>query len=105
VIHFLRTMHGTSTILRAIAIANNSSLPKSAPPSGGSSRFRNTFTALRYTNYRLWFVGQLVSLFGTWMQITAIGFLIFDLTHSPIYLGYAGFATGIRAGCSRCMAA
>ena len=39
--------------------------------------------------------GACLSAIGTWMQITAIGFLIFDLTHSPIYLGYAGFATGI----------
>ncbi len=29
------------------------------------------------------------------MQTTAVGFLIFELTHSPIYLGYAGFAAGM----------
>ena len=29
------------------------------------------------------------------MQTTAVGFLIFELTRSPIYLGYAGFAAGI----------
>lgn len=54
-----------------------------------------TFAALRYPNYRLWFVGQMVSLFGTWMQTTAQGFLIFELTHSPAYLGYVGFAAGV----------
>ena len=32
---------------------------------------RETFISLRYPNYRLWFAGQLVSLFGTWMQVTA----------------------------------
>jgi MFS family permease len=37
----------------------------------------------------------MVSLFGTWMQTTAQGFLIFELTHSPRYLGYVGFATGL----------
>jgi MFS family permease len=37
----------------------------------------------------------MVSLFGTWMQTTAQGFLIFELTHSPSYLGYIGFASGI----------
>jgi MFS family permease len=56
---------------------------------------RQTFTALRHRNYRLWFVGQVVSLFGTWMQITAQGFFIYELTHSPAYLGYVGFASGI----------
>ncbi len=54
-----------------------------------------TFTALKYYNYRLWFGGQTVSLFGTWMQRTAQGYLIFDLTRSPLYLGYVGFAYGI----------
>ena len=53
-----------------------------------------TFAALRYPNYRLWFIGQLVSLVGTWMQSTAQGYLIFELTHSPAYLGYVGFAAG-----------
>jgi len=41
---------------------------------------RSTFAALRYPNYRLWFIGQLVSLVGTWMQSTAQGYLIFELT-------------------------
>lgn len=54
-----------------------------------------TFTALRYRNYRLWFFGQLVSLFGTWMQSTAQGYLVYELTQSPAYLGYVAFFTGI----------
>lgn len=53
-----------------------------------------TFAALRHRNFQLWFVGQLVSLVGTWMQTTAQGFLIYQLTHSPAYLGYVGFAAG-----------
>jgi MFS family permease len=57
--------------------------------------FRQTFSSLRYQNYRLWFVGQTVSLFGTWMQRTAQGYLIYELTKSPVYLGYVGFAYGI----------
>lgn len=59
------------------------------------TRWRQTFRALNYPNYRLWFWGQMVSLFGTWMQTTAQGFLIFELTHSPLYLGYVGFAAGV----------
>ncbi len=54
-----------------------------------------TFAALRFPNYRLWFYGQLASLVGTWMQTTAQGYLIFQLTHSPAFLGYVGFASGI----------
>ena len=56
---------------------------------------QQTFSALRHPNYRLWFAGQLVSLVGTWMQTTAQGFLVFELTHSPAYLGYVGFAAGL----------
>ncbi len=54
-----------------------------------------TFAALKHRNYRLWFSGQLVSLFGTWMQTTAQGFLVYQLTRSPAFLGYVGFAAGI----------
>ena len=61
----------------------------------GRISWRQTFTALKYPNYRLWFWGQMISLFGTWMQSTAQGFLIFELTHSPAYLGLVGFAAGV----------
>ena len=56
---------------------------------------RQTFIALRHPNYRLWFYGQLVSLVGTWMQNTAQGFLIYQLTQSPAFLGYVGVAAGL----------
>jgi MFS family permease len=56
-----------------------------------------TFASLRYRNYRLWFIGQVISLVGTWMQVTAQAFLVYQLTGSPAYLGYVGFAAGIPA--------
>src|SRR5919199_427023 len=59
------------------------------------SFWRRTFAALQHRNYRLWFLGQLVSLVGTWMQITAQSFLVYQLTHSTAYLGYVGFASGL----------
>ena len=58
-------------------------------------RLTQTFAAFQYRNYRLWFIGQLVSLVGTWMQATAQGYLVFQLTNSPVYLGYVGFAAGV----------
>ncbi len=48
---------------------------------------RNTFRALRHRNFRLFFYGQLVSLIGTWMQQTAMSWLIYDLTGSKFLLG------------------
>ena len=56
-----------------------------------------TFAALRWRNYRLWFTGQLISLVGSWMQTTAQGFLVYELTKSSAYLGYVGFAAGVPA--------
>ena len=61
----------------------------------GRMNWRQAFTAMSYPNYRLWFWGQMISMFGSWMQATAQGFLIFELTHSSAYLGLAGFAAGI----------
>jgi MFS family permease len=66
---------------------------KEPVPSADSRR--GTFAALAFPNYRLWFFGQMVSLFGTWMQSTAQGYLVFELTHSAAFLGYTGFASGI----------
>jgi MFS family permease len=57
--------------------------------------WKQAFTALKYPNYRLWFWSQMFSLFGTWMQSTAQGFLVYQLTKSPAYLGLVGFAAGI----------
>ncbi|MGA2763844.1 MAG: MFS transporter [Spirochaetia bacterium] len=56
---------------------------------------QGTFAALAYPNYRLWFVGQMTSLFGTWMQTTAQGYLVYELTKSEAFLGYVGFASGV----------
>jgi MFS family permease len=63
----------------------------------GQLGWRYTFASLRHPNYRLWFWGQMVSLFGTWMQATAQGFFVYELTRSPVYLGLVGFAAGIPA--------
>jgi len=49
--------------------------------------FRNTFAALQHRNFRLFFIGQLVSLIGTWMQNTAQGWLVYQLTGSKMLLG------------------
>jgi MFS family permease len=57
-------------------------------------RWQETFAALKHYNYRLWFGGQVVSLVGTWMQSTAQGYLIYQITGSPFYLGLVGFVGG-----------
>jgi MFS family permease len=52
-----------------------------------------TFSSIRkHRNYRLYFFGQIVSVTGTWMQDTALPWLILGLTHSPLYVGLLVFA-------------
>ena len=49
--------------------------------------------AFRHRNYRLFFIGQLISLTGTWMQAVAESWLVFRLTGSSALLGVAAFAS------------
>ena len=48
---------------------------------------RFTFRAMSVRNYRLYFLGQLISTSGTWMQSIAQAWLVFQLTGSGVALG------------------
>jgi MFS family permease len=48
---------------------------------------RVTFSSLRIRNYRLYFIGQAISLCGTWMQMIGLALLVFRLTGSITTLG------------------
>ncbi|MDR3696805.1 MFS transporter [Mucilaginibacter sp.] len=52
-----------------------------------------TFRAFKSRNYRLFFSGQSISLIGTWMQKTAVSWVIYTLTHSTFMLGLTLFAS------------
>jgi MFS family permease len=50
---------------------------------------RRTWASLRkHRNYRLFFGGQVVSVTGTWMQNIAAAWLVLELTHSPVAVGF-----------------
>jgi MFS family permease len=51
------------------------------------------FVAFGSRNYRLYFYGQSISLVGTWMQRTAVSWVVYTLTHSTFMLGLSLFAT------------
>src|SRR5437660_6873582 len=53
----------------------------------GAISWRQTFAALKHSNFRLFFIGQLISLVGTWMQNTAQSWLVYQLTGSKLLLG------------------
>ena len=56
------------------------------------SRVAFMLRALRYRNYRLFFGGQIVSLIGSWITLTATSWLVYRLTGSALLLGVVGFA-------------
>ncbi len=53
---------------------------------------RKIFASLRYRNFRLFWIGQAISLIGTWMQSIGQAWLILKLTDSPFLLGLIGAA-------------
>ena len=59
----------------------------------GEMGLARTFSALRFRNFRLFFFGQLISLAGTWMQNTAQGWLIYQITGSKLLLGVVAAAS------------
>ena len=55
----------------------------------------STFSAKRHRNFQLYFGGQLVSNIGTWMQIIAQGWVVYQIGHSELTLGFVAFASAI----------
>ena len=58
----------------------------------GGISWRKTFSAFKHRNFRLYFIGQLVSFTGTWMTTTAQGWLVYQLTGSKALLGIVAAA-------------
>ncbi|MBN2386734.1 MAG: MFS transporter [Anaerolineales bacterium] len=53
----------------------------------------NRFPALASRDFLIFWVGQFISVIGTWMQNTILPYLAYRLTGSPFDLGLIGFAT------------
>jgi MFS family permease len=65
-----------------------------APPGPQPARrLHTTLRALRHPNFRIFTIGQSISLVGTWMQQVAVGWLVYRLTQSPLLLGLVSFAS------------
>ena len=54
------------------------------------SALKTTFRSLKYRDYRIFYIGQCVSLIGTWMQRTAQTWLVLQLTKSAFLVGLMG---------------
>jgi len=64
---------------------------------GSLASIKWTGRALRSRNYRLFFAGQGISLIGTWMQRTAMGWFVYRITDSALLLGSVDFAGQLAA--------
>lgn len=61
------------------------------------SKICRHFPALKYKNYQLYFTGQLISTTGSWLQGVAFGWLVYELTKSPFWLGAIGAVSALPA--------
>jgi MFS family permease len=56
---------------------------------------RGPFYALKFRNFRLFFIGQIISVAGTWMQTVAQNWFVWELTKSAGWLGVVNGASAI----------
>ncbi len=71
--------------------------PRLAEAGGGASKpqrpgFGGILGTLRHREFRIYISGNAISLIGTWMQRTAVGWLTWDLTQSGFWLGLVACA-------------
>ncbi len=50
------------------------------------------FTALRHRDYRLYWIGAVISFIGSWTQSVSYQWLVYEITGSKLWLGIVGFA-------------
>jgi MFS family permease len=58
---------------------------------------KSSFPAFASRDFTIFWLGQFVSLIGTWMQTTVQSYLAYQITGEPIYLGLIGFAGTLPA--------
>jgi MFS family permease len=62
-----------------------------------ASRLQLMLRAFQHRNYRLYFMGQGLSVTGTWMQTTAMSWLVYRITGDPFMLGLVPFVSLLPA--------
>jgi len=60
-------------------------------------KFKSLIRSLSHRNFRLFFIGQGISLIGTWMQQIAMSWVVFQITGSSFQLGVVLFCGQIPA--------
>jgi MFS family permease len=78
-------------------IVNESSEINVGETVGWTDKILSSLPAFRSRNYQLYFIGQLISTIGSWLQIVAEGWLIFQLSRSAYYVGLSAAASTLPA--------
>src|SRR5512144_2083704 len=60
-----------------------------------ANRRRGPLYALSFPNFRLFFIGQLISVAGTWMQQVAQNWLVWEVTKDARWLGIVNGASAL----------
>jgi MFS family permease len=64
--------------------------PAPGSPKRGATERQSAFSSLRHRDFRLLWLGQIVSVTGSQMQLVAINWHIYLITHSALALGLVG---------------
>ncbi len=67
------------------------------PSAHTDPRTVDRFAAFRYRDFRLFWLSLFTSNVGTWMQMTAVNWLLYKLTKSPLQLGLNGLFRSVPA--------
>jgi MFS family permease len=76
-------------------VAASATGPTAAAAPADRSLFARTFESFHHRDFRLFYAGQLISVTGTWMQTVAAGWLVLELTGSPLALGLVAVARAL----------
>jgi len=71
-------------------VPEDGSLFSGPPDQAPVTRWPMGLRSLRHRDFRRFWIGLVISVTGTWMQTAAQGWLVYDLTKSPLYLGIVG---------------
>ncbi|HEX3934154.1 MAG TPA: MFS transporter, partial [Puia sp.] len=61
------------------------------------TKLQQSFAALRHRNFRLFLAIRFLLTFAAQMQITVLGFYVYQLTHSKIAIAFIGLSEVIPA--------
>ncbi len=67
----------------------------SSAPEKKPTPLSRTFASFRHRNFRFFFFGAWLSNIGTWLQTVALSWLVYQMTHSSLYLGLINFSASL----------